>query len=61
MVNQAAGELGQKDLIRPKSEEDPSDTGKLDAASPEMENMKFSNYSYVENIVHCTHKKLGII
>ena len=37
MVNLAARKLGQKDLTRPKSEEDSPSTGQLVAVSPEME------------------------
>ena len=60
MVNQAARKLGQKDLIRPKSEKDSLSRGKLDdAVSPEMENMKFSIYPYVQKIFQSMQKKLG--
>ena len=41
MVNLASGKLGQKDLTRPKSEEDDTNTGALEAVSPEMENMRW--------------------
>ena len=58
MVNLAARRLGQKDLTRPKSEEDSPSTGQPVAVSPEMENMRFSNYSYVEKIFQCIQKKL---
>ena len=60
-VNLAARKLGQKDFTRPKSEEDSSSTGKPDAVSPEMENMKFSDDQYVEKICQCIKKKLGRI
>ena len=53
------GDLGQKVLTRPKSEEDSASTGQPDASSPGMENMKFSNYPYVEKIFQCVQKKLG--
>ena len=43
MVNLAARKLGQKDLTRPKSEEDSPSTGHPVTASPEMEDMQFSN------------------
>ena len=43
----ASGKLGQIDLTRPKSEEDDTNTGPPVAVSPEMENMRFSNYPYV--------------
>ena len=58
-ANLAARKLGQKDLTRPKSEEDSSSTVKPDAVSPEMENMKFSDYQYMEKICQCIKKKLG--
>ena len=48
MVNLAARRLGQKELTRPKSKEDSLSTGQPVAVSPEMENMNFSNYPYVE-------------
>ena len=51
--------LGQKDLIRPKSEDDSLSTGQPDAVSPEMENMKLSNYPNVEKICQYVQKKLG--
>ena len=59
MVNLSARNLGQKDLTRPKSEEDSLSTGQPDAVSPEMENMKLSNYPYVEKICQYVQKKLG--
>ena len=49
-VNLVARKSGQKDLNRPKSEEDSSCTRKLDASSPELENMRFSDLQYMENI-----------
>ena len=58
MVNLAARRLGQKGLTWPKSEEDSPSTGQPVAVSPEMENMKFSNYPYVEKIFQCVQKKL---
>ena len=60
MVNLAAKKLGQKDVTRPKSEEDSPGTGQPVTIAPEMENMKFSKYPYVEKILQCTQKKLGI-
>ena len=59
MVNLAARRLGQKDLTRPKSEEDSHSTGQPVAVSPEMENGTFSNYPYVEKIFQCIQNKLG--
>ena len=59
MVNLSARKLGQKDLTRPKSEEDSLSTGQPDAVSPEMENMKLSNYPYVEKECQYVQKKLG--
>ena len=59
MVNLAARRLGQKDLTRPKSEEDSHSTGQPVAISPEMENGTFSNYPYVEEIFQCIQNKLG--
>ena len=59
MVNLSAWKLGQKDLTRPKSEEDSLSTGQPDAVSPEMENMKLSNYPCVEKICQYAQKKLG--
>ena len=58
MVNLAARKLGQIDSTRPKSEEDSPCTGQPVAASREMENKKFSNYTYGEKIFRCTQKKL---
>ena len=58
MVNLAARRLGQKDLTRPKSEEDSHSTGQPVAVSPEMENVKFSSYPYVEKIFQCIQNKL---
>ena len=40
--------MGRRDLTRPKSEEDDTNTGPPVAVSPEMENMGFSNYPYFE-------------
>ena len=59
MVNLAARKLGQKDLTRPKSEEDSPSTGQPVAVSPEMENKRFSNYPCVEKLFQCTQKKQG--
>ena len=59
MVNLSARKLGQKDSTRPKSEEDSLSTGQPEAVSPEMENMKLSNYPYVEKICQYVPKKLG--
>ena len=59
MINLSARKLGQKDVNRPKSEEDSLSTGQPDAVSPEMENMKLSNYPYVEKICQCIQKKQG--
>ena len=50
MVNLAANQLGQKDLTRPKSEEDSPSTRQPVAVSADMENMKFSNYPFVEKL-----------
>ena len=58
-VNQAARKLGQKDLTRPKSEEDSPSTGLPDAVSPGVENVRFSNYPYAEKIFQSIQKKLG--
>ena len=54
MVNLVARRLGQKDLTRPKSEEDSHSTGQFVAVSPEMENVP-----YVEKKFQCIQKKLG--
>ena len=59
MVNLASGKLGQKDLTRPRSEEDDTNTGPPVAVSREMENMRFSKYPYVEKVYRCVQKKLG--
>ena len=59
MVTLATRKLGQKDLTRPKSEEDSPSTAQPVAVSPEKENMKFSNYPHVEKIFQCIQKKLG--
>ena len=58
-VNLDSRKLGQKGLTWPKSEEDSPSTGQPVAVSPEMENMKFSNYPYVEKIFQCVQKKMG--
>ena len=58
MVNLAARNLEQKDLTRPKREEDSPSPGQPGAISPEMENKMFSNYSYVENTFQCVQEKL---
>ena len=55
----AARKLWQKDQTRAKSEENSSCTRKLDASSPEMENMTFSNSQYVTKTFQCLQKKLG--
>ena len=47
-VNLAVRKLGQKDFSQPKCEEDSSSTGTLDAISPIMENMRFSDHQYME-------------
>ena len=57
MVNLAARKLGQKDLSRPKSEEDSPSTGQPVAISPEMENKRFSNYPYVERSYFNAHRR----
>ena len=59
MVNLASGNLGQKDLTRPKSEEDDTNTGPRVAVSPEVENMRFSSYPYVKKENRSVKKKLG--
>ena len=59
MVNLASGKLGQKDLTRPRSEEDDTNTGPPVAVSREIENMRFSEYPYVEKVYRCVQKKLG--
>ena len=58
-VNLAHRKLGQKNQTRAKSEENSSCTRKLDASSPELENMRFSNHRYVGKIFQCLQKKLG--
>ena len=59
MVNQAARKHGQKDLTRPKSEEDSHSTGQPVAVLWDLENVKFFNYPYIEKIFQCIQKKLG--
>ena len=49
-VNPAHRKLGQKDPTRAKSEEDYPCTGKPDAPSPELENMRFSDHQYMGKI-----------
>ena len=46
-VNLAHRKLGQKDQTRAKSEEGSSCTRKLDASSPELENMRLSDHRYI--------------
>ena len=58
-VHLTARKLGQKDLTRLICEEDSSSTGKLEAVSLEMENMRFSDHPYMEKIFPCFQKKLG--
>ena len=58
-VNLAARKPWQKDLTRPKCEEDSCSRGKPDAASPVMENMRFSDHQYREKTFQCIQKKLG--
>ena len=49
-VNPAHRKLGQKDQTRAKSEKDCSSTRKLDASSPELENMRFSDHLFLGKI-----------
>ena len=58
-LNLAARKFGQKDLNRPKSEEDSPSTGQPEAVSTEMENMRFSDHHYMEKKFQCIQKKLG--
>ena len=57
-VNPVTRKLGQRDQTRAKSEEDSPYTGKLDAVSPEMENMRFSDHLFLGKIFQCLQKKL---
>ena len=59
-ANLAARKLGQKDLTRPRCEEDSSGAGKPGAVSSVMENMRFSEHRYnMEKICQSIQKKLG--
>ena len=65
-VNLATKKLGQRDHTRAKSEDNSLCAGKLDAVSPEMENMRFSDHHYMEKIIlqnQCndTENVLGIV
>ena len=53
MVSLAARRLGQKDVTRAKSEEDSPCSGQPYSSIPRNENMKFSNYPYVEKVFQC--------
>ena len=57
-LNLAPRKFGQKDLNRPKSEEDSPSTGQPEAVSPEMENMRFSDHHYMEKKFQCIQNKL---
>ena len=57
MVNLAARKHGQKDLTRPKSEEDSPSTRQNAAVSPEMENKRFSNHPHVERSYFNAHRR----
>ena len=54
----AAKKLEQKDQPRAKSEENSSCTKKLDASSPTMELMRFSNNQFLTTILQCSQKEL---
>ena len=52
----AARKLEQKDPPRAKSEENSSCTKKLDASSPTMELMRFSNNQFLTTILQCSQR-----
>ena len=56
-VNLAHRKLRQKGQTLAKSAENSSCTRKLDASSPELENMRFSNHRYMGKVFQCLQKK----